>query len=79
MCSTDLGLLGVSVTAIRYLPGIKLPDNVIACSELKKTCDDATMLVFVVPHQVNSGPTGQHLKPEGPVFSHSVGDCMLLR
>ncbi|KAF9985670.1 Glycerol-3-phosphate dehydrogenase [Mortierella antarctica] len=40
---------------VKYLPGIKLPDNVIACSELKKTCDDATMLVFVVPHQFVAG------------------------
>jgi glycerol-3-phosphate dehydrogenase len=36
----------------RYLPGIKLPENIVACPDLVKTCEDATMLVFVVPHQV---------------------------
>ncbi|KAF8928331.1 glycerol-3-phosphate dehydrogenase [Dissophora ornata] len=36
---------------VKYLPGIKLPDNVVACPDLVQTCADATMLVFVVPHQ----------------------------
>ncbi|KAF9187203.1 glycerol-3-phosphate dehydrogenase [Haplosporangium sp. Z 11] len=36
---------------VKYLPGIKLPENVVACPDLIKTCEDATMLVFVVPHQ----------------------------
>ncbi|KAF9584624.1 Glycerol-3-phosphate dehydrogenase [Lunasporangiospora selenospora] len=36
---------------VKYLPGIKLPENVVACPELVETCKDATMLVFVVPHQ----------------------------
>ncbi|KAF9356175.1 glycerol-3-phosphate dehydrogenase [Mortierella sp. AD094] len=36
---------------VKYLPGIKLPENVIACPDLIQTCADATMLVFVVPHQ----------------------------
>lgn len=37
----------------RYLPGIQLPSNIVACPDLLETCRDATMLVFVVPHQVN--------------------------
>ncbi|KAG0083194.1 Glycerol-3-phosphate dehydrogenase, partial [Podila minutissima] len=36
---------------VKYLPGIQLPENVVACPDLIKTCEDATMLVFVVPHQ----------------------------
>ncbi|KAF9927565.1 glycerol-3-phosphate dehydrogenase [Linnemannia zychae] len=36
---------------VKYLPGIKLPENIIACPDLIKTCENATMLVFVVPHQ----------------------------
>ncbi|KAF9177705.1 Glycerol-3-phosphate dehydrogenase, partial [Haplosporangium sp. Z 11] len=36
---------------IKYLPGIQLPENVVACPDLLETCRDATMLVFVVPHQ----------------------------
>ncbi|KAF9210184.1 glycerol-3-phosphate dehydrogenase [Haplosporangium sp. Z 27] len=36
---------------VKYLPGISLPKNVKACPDLMETCKDATMLVFVVPHQ----------------------------
>ncbi|KAF8925851.1 NAD-dependent glycerol-3-phosphate dehydrogenase N-terminus-domain-containing protein [Dissophora ornata] len=36
---------------VKYLPGIELPENIIACPDLLETCRDATMLVFVVPHQ----------------------------
>ncbi|KAG0245751.1 NAD-dependent glycerol-3-phosphate dehydrogenase N-terminus-domain-containing protein [Mortierella sp. GBAus27b] len=36
---------------VKYLPGIKLPENIVACPDLLETCRDATMLVFVVPHQ----------------------------
>ncbi|KAF9978714.1 glycerol-3-phosphate dehydrogenase [Actinomortierella ambigua] len=36
---------------VKYLPGIKLPENIIACPDLLETVRDATMLVFVVPHQ----------------------------
>lgn len=35
----------------RYLPGFKLPENVVAITDLVESCKDATMLVFVVPHQ----------------------------
>ncbi|KAF9437330.1 glycerol-3-phosphate dehydrogenase [Entomortierella beljakovae] len=36
---------------VKYLPGIILPDNIKAHSDIIETCKDATMLVFVVPHQ----------------------------
>lgn len=36
---------------IKYLPGIKLPSNVVAVSDLKKACKGATLLIFVLPHQ----------------------------
>ncbi|KAI1310205.1 glycerol-3-phosphate dehydrogenase [Mortierella claussenii] len=36
---------------VKYLPGIKLPENIVACPDLITTCKDASMLVFVVPHQ----------------------------
>merc|ERR1711879_225297 len=35
----------------KYLPGIKLPTNVIAVPDLLETVKDAHLLVFVVPHQ----------------------------
>lgn len=36
---------------VKYLPGIKLPENVIAVPDLKEACADATLLIFVLPHQ----------------------------
>lgn len=35
----------------KYLPGIKIPKNVIAYPELKRACEGATLLIFVLPHQ----------------------------
>ncbi|ORX62539.1 glycerol-3-phosphate dehydrogenase [NAD+] [Hesseltinella vesiculosa] len=39
----------------KYLPGIRLPNNVQAEPDLIKTCEDCTMLVFVLPHQFVRG------------------------
>jgi len=36
---------------VKYLPGIKLPKNVIAVKDLATATKDATLLVFVTPHQ----------------------------
>jgi len=36
---------------VKYLPGIKLGDNVKACPSLEETCRGADLLVFVTPHQ----------------------------
>jgi len=36
---------------IKYLPGLKLPANVVAVTDLVTACKDADILVFVVPHQ----------------------------
>lgn len=38
---------------VKYLPNIKLPSNVIAVPDLIDATKDATILVFVIPHQVN--------------------------
>jgi len=35
----------------KYLPGIKIPKNIIAYPELKRACEGATLLIFVLPHQ----------------------------
>nr|XP_020755347.1 glycerol-3-phosphate dehydrogenase 1-like protein isoform X3 [Odocoileus virginianus texanus]XP_020755348.1 glycerol-3-phosphate dehydrogenase 1-like protein isoform X3 [Odocoileus virginianus texanus]XP_020755349.1 glycerol-3-phosphate dehydrogenase 1-like protein isoform X3 [Odocoileus virginianus texanus] len=40
---------------VKYLPGHKLPDNVIAVPNLSEVVWDADLLVFVIPHQfINS-------------------------
>mmetsp|Transcript_3719 Transcript_3719/g.14125 ORF Transcript_3719/g.14125 Transcript_3719/m.14125 type:complete len:416 (+) Transcript_3719:5353-6600(+) len=36
---------------VKYLPGIKLPDNVRAEPDLAKAIKGATIMVFVIPHQ----------------------------
>lgn len=36
---------------VKYLPGIKLPENVVAVPDLVEVIKGATMLVFVLPHQ----------------------------
>jgi glycerol-3-phosphate dehydrogenase (NAD+) len=36
---------------VKYLPGIKLPTNVVACPDLAEACEGATLLIFVLPHQ----------------------------
>lgn len=42
----------ISKNQTRYLPGIKLPENIVAVPDLLEACKDATLLIFVVPHQV---------------------------
>ena len=36
---------------VKYLPGIRLPENVVAVPDLAEACDQATLLIFVLPHQ----------------------------
>ena len=36
---------------VKYLPGIPLPSNVKAVPDLAEACKDATLLIFVLPHQ----------------------------
>jgi glycerol-3-phosphate dehydrogenase (NAD+) len=36
---------------VKYLPGITLPNNVVAVADLAEACKDATLLIFVLPHQ----------------------------
>ena len=36
---------------VKYLPGIKLPTNVKAVADLSEASRDATLLIFVLPHQ----------------------------
>ena len=40
---------------VKYLPGVKLPPNVKAIPNLAEACKNATLIVFVLPHQFLSG------------------------
>lgn len=51
---------------IKYLPGHRIPDNVVAMSDVKESAKDADVLVFVLPHQFMNGICKQlagHVKP----------------
>jgi glycerol-3-phosphate dehydrogenase (NAD+) len=39
----------------KYLPGVSLPENVFAIPDIAETIKDATAIVFVMPHQCESG------------------------
>lgn len=45
----------------KYLPGVKLPENVHATSDLEEAVKDATAFIFVLPHQF-LGKTIEQLK-----------------
>ncbi|PIO71216.1 glycerol-3-phosphate dehydrogenase [NAD(P)+ ], partial [Teladorsagia circumcincta] len=36
---------------VKYLPGKIIPDNVVAVPDLVESCEEANILIFVVPHQ----------------------------
>jgi glycerol-3-phosphate dehydrogenase (NAD+) len=36
---------------VKYLPGKKLPENVVAITDVVETCKEADILIFVIPHQ----------------------------
>jgi glycerol-3-phosphate dehydrogenase (NAD+) len=38
---------------VKYLPGIKLPDNVLAVDSPVGAAEGADLLIFVLPHQVS--------------------------
>jgi glycerol-3-phosphate dehydrogenase (NAD+) len=36
---------------VKYLRGVRLPENIVAVADLAEACRDATLLIFVLPHQ----------------------------
>ena len=57
---------------LKYLPGIKLPTNIVAVPELLKTVEKATLLIFVLPHQFVKGVCEQlyeHLELDARAIS----------
>ncbi|KAG1058133.1 hypothetical protein G6F46_002575 [Rhizopus delemar] len=57
---------------VKYLKGIKLPENVVAVPDLIESCKDASLVVFVVPHQFLLGICEKmkgHLAPNARAIS----------
>ncbi|XP_066477545.1 glycerol-3-phosphate dehydrogenase [NAD(+)], cytoplasmic-like [Tiliqua scincoides] len=51
---------------VKYLPGRKLPNNVVAVPEIVESANDADILIFVIPHQFIPKACEQlssHIKP----------------
>ena len=48
---------------VKYLPGIQLPTNVRAVPDLEEAARDASIVIFVVPHQFVPGC--KYLEPGG--------------
>ncbi|OMH81714.1 Glycerol-3-phosphate dehydrogenase 1-like protein [Zancudomyces culisetae] len=44
---------------VKYLPGYKIPENVVATSDINEALKDVTMMVLVVPHQFLDGSLKQ--------------------
>ncbi|KAJ1484641.1 glycerol-3-phosphate dehydrogenase 1-like protein-like protein, partial [Baffinella frigidus] len=36
---------------VKYLPGVKLPENIVAIADVGEACQDADVLIFCLPHQ----------------------------
>ncbi|OZJ05781.1 hypothetical protein BZG36_01291 [Bifiguratus adelaidae] len=59
---------------VKYLPGIKLPENVKALPDLLEACQGATIMVFVLPHQFVRG-TCERLK--GKIPEHALAISLI--
>ncbi|SBT71246.1 glycerol-3-phosphate dehydrogenase, putative [Plasmodium malariae] len=63
---------------VKYMKGMKLPDNIVAVSDMKDVIEDADLLVFVVPHQyleniLNEITKNKNLKKQAKAISLMKG------
>lgn len=73
---------------VKYLPGKKLPENIIAVTDIVEACKDADILIFVVPHQFifkiceqlqgKIKPTAVGISLIKGLSSHSTSSCLRL-
>ncbi|KAJ3401304.1 glycerol-3-phosphate dehydrogenase [Chytriomyces hyalinus] len=57
---------------VKYLPNVRLPDNVVAHPTLLNAVEAATLLIFVIPHQFVKGACDQikgHVNPNARAIS----------
>jgi len=59
---------------VKYLPGIKLPKNVVAVPDIADACRDANVLIFVLPHQFLGTLCSQI---QGQVASDCIGISLI--
>lgn len=61
---------------VKYLPGVKLPENVVAVPDLVESARDADLFIFVIPHQF-IGRTCQTLKDAGVIKPTARGITLI--
>jgi len=61
---------------VKYLPGIKLPENVVAVPDLVEAARDADLFIFVIPHQF-IGRTCKTLKDAGVIKPTARGITLI--
>jgi len=61
---------------VKYLPGIKLPENVKAVPDLVTSATDADIFIFVIPHQF-IGRTCKTLADSGVIKPDAVGITLI--
>ncbi|XP_071151888.1 glycerol-3-phosphate dehydrogenase [NAD(+)], cytoplasmic-like [Mytilus edulis] len=59
---------------VKYLPGVKIPENVVAIPDLIKASEDADILIFVLPHQF-VGKTCEQMK--GKIKSSAIAVSLI--
>jgi len=65
---------------VKYLPGRKLPENILAVPDIKEAALDADLIVFVIPHQFikrSCSPLSGKLKPGAKGLSLIKGFAIL--
>ena len=59
---------------VKYLPGRKLPENVIAVPDIVKAAEDSDIVIFVIPHQF----LGKSLAPlKGKIKKDAIGVSLI--
>nr|KAJ3422637.1 Glycerol-3-phosphate dehydrogenase [Polyrhizophydium stewartii] len=57
---------------VKYLPNVKLPENVVAVPELLKSVEGATLLIFVIPHQASTAAFQAFVKGVCEQLRHKI-------
>ena len=70
-------IINIEKENVKYHPGFKLPNNVHANPDLLKSCQEADILIFILPHQYLPSVLNtlkNHLKPNVLAISLMKGE-----
>jgi len=65
---------------VKYLPNVKLPQNIVAVTDVCEACEGATLVIFVLPHQFLPGIIDKikhviHPSSRGVSLIKGLGEC----